>query len=172
MQNNPKKGPKNPCKCANCGASLRINTHRISKGLATTLAKFRDAVIKLDRNKIHLQKEIRLTKNQYANFQKLRYFGLVAKYIDKKTKQHEAGYWLLTRRGNLFCKNKLEISKTVSTFRNKISDRGDEKTFFNEIFKDGSAPFWDKKENFSFRFADVTDIEEMNKRRSKQAKLF
>ena len=106
---------KKVCPC--CASSLEGRWEGISKGLVNSLIQFREAVLEKQENCVHLQKDVHLTKNQYNNFQKLRYHGLVAHAKDKITKEYITGYWLLTRRGNLFIKNKIELSKEVLIFR-------------------------------------------------------
>ena len=76
-----------------------------------------------------------LSKNQYNNFQKLRYFGLIAHYYNKDEQRFESGQWVLTSRGNKFAKNEIEISKKVLIFRNKIRERSEEKVNLSQILK-------------------------------------
>ena len=154
---------KKLCPC--CGAKLTGRDERISKGVATSLIKFREAAILSLKyrglNKVHLAKDLDLTKNQYNNFQKLRYHGLIAHYKDKETKEYESGYWLLTKRGNSFAKNECSISKKVVIFRNKIVERSDEKITLKEVLKE-NLPFWDKHDDFGFYFDDVDDYNKQN----------
>ncbi len=152
---------KKSCKCPNCGSNMIMRWERLSKGLILSLVEMRKAVIALNRNKIHLQKDLSLTKNSFANFQKLRYHGLIAKYTNSETKQNEAGYWLLTKRGNLFCKNEVEISSRVLVFRNKIVERSDKKISMVDVYKNNELPFWDEKTNFEFEFKDISDVEDV-----------
>jgi predicted transcriptional regulator len=65
-----------------------------------------------------VQKDLSLTKNDYNNFQKLRYHGLVAKVKAK------AGYWLITKRGGQFLRNEIAIPAGVKTFRNHVEEDG------------------------------------------------
>ena len=151
----------NPKRCPYCQASLKLRWHRVSKGLAESLMLFKRAVIEFDRNKIHLMKDLKLSNNQFGNFNKLRYSGLIAKYINPETKKHESGYWLLTRRGNQFVKNELQIPNSVQTFRNKISDRSDKLVFISEILNDDTVKYWDAKDDFGFEYADIDEMEEI-----------
>lgn len=149
------------CKCPYCGAKMSARYERLSKGLVLSLIKFKQQVIALNRNKIHLQEDLQLSKTAYANFQKLRYHGLCVKYVNPDTKQNELGYWLLTKRGNLFVKNMIELPLKVKVFRNKIIDKSDEYLYAQEILKDYALPMWDEKENFEYEYADIQDIEEI-----------
>jgi hypothetical protein len=149
-------------KCPCCGASMKKHWHRLSAGLAVVLIEFRNAVIARNINKIHVPKEIALDKTQYNNFQKLRYFGLIAKYKDASGK-HEGGYWLLTRRGNQFCKGLIQIPIKVQTFRNKISGRCPDTSSIFTILKlaeDGTQAYWDTKHDFAYELADIIDIKD------------
>lgn len=160
MQNNI-ENEKKSCKCPTCGSNMIMRWERLSKGLIVSLVEMRKAVIRLNRNKIHLQKDLALSKAAFTNFQKLRYHGMIAKYKNPETKENEAGYWLLTKRGNLFCKNQVEVSSKVLVFRNKIVERSDKKTSMVDVYKNNDLPFWDEKQDFDFEFKDVTDMETM-----------
>jgi hypothetical protein len=59
----------------------------------------------------NLQKDITLTKNQYNNFQKLQYFGLVV--------NTEKG-WIPTQLGSKFMAGELVILNPVATFGKEI----------------------------------------------------
>ena len=157
-------------KCPHCGANMFIHGHRLSKGLTNSLIKFKEAVIRNQKNSVHLQTELALTKNQYNNFQKLRYHGLVAKCTDPETKERISGYWLLTKRGNEFLKDLIAVPHTVYTFRNKIVDKHPERVKMSDILKDNDLPVWDK--DFICDYADIHDIEEIKWDNNGQGLLF
>jgi hypothetical protein len=150
-----------PCLCPHCGAKMIKHWHRISRGLAISLVDFRKQVLKNSKNKVHVKDELNLSNSAFTNFQKLRYHGLVAKYKDPETKQHVAGYWLLTRRGNLFCKNMLEIPVRVQTFRNKICDKDPNHVHISDVLQNDDMPFWDSKDDMEFEFIDIQEIGEI-----------
>lgn len=150
------------CKCPHCGANMYIHGHRLSKGLVNSLILFRKSILERNRNFIHIKDEMSLTKSQFTNFQKLRYHGLVAKYIDPETKEHVAGYWVLTRRGNQFCKNILSLPVVVYTFRNKIVNKHTDRVFLSDVLKNDELPYWDEKPDFICKFEDITEIEEID----------
>jgi hypothetical protein len=131
--------------CPHCGAKMQAYWQRLSPGLVQTLVKFRHAVLKKGENKIHVPKEVDFTKNEYNNFQRLRYHALVAKVKDKEGKRLSA-YWLITRRGNQFCKGEATIPEKVKTFRNKIVEYGDKKVKINQVID--QTPYWDKLDDF------------------------
>ena len=159
-------------KCPCCKANLTMHWHRMSKGLANSLIKFKQEVIKRNRNKIHIKDEVLFTKSEYNNFQKLRYHGMVAKCIDPITKKHEAGYWLLTRRGNQFVKNQLSIPMSVQTFRNKIVKKHELGIYISHVLAGEVLPYWDEKSDFDFDYADITEFEEVKFDANGQTTLF
>jgi len=122
-------------------------------------------------NKVHLSKDLNLSKNEYNNFQKLRYHGLIAHYKDKITKEYETGYWLLTKRGNLFCKNELAVPKKLLIFRNKIEERSEEKIILRDILTEDNLPHWYQKEDYNMSFEDTNDFDE-NSQNDNQLDLF
>lgn len=154
MSEETKKLPK---KCTCCGASMKIHKHSLSRGLVNTLIKFRKAVLNQPHytfNRIHIPDDVVLTKNEYNNFQKLRYFGLVAK-VRRPDGTREQGYWLLTRNGNAFCKGLKPISKSVQTFRNKIVERHPEKITILQALQSDLLPYFEK--DFEYELADIID---------------
>lgn len=133
--------------CPTCGASMVVHRQRISKGLAKLLIQFKSKVVELDRNEIHLQKDLSLTNNQFGNFQKLRYHGLIAKVYDEETKLHKTGYWLLTRKGNQFVKGQISTAQSVFTFRNQLVGKSVYCVFISEVLDDENLPIWDDYKN-------------------------
>lgn len=146
--------------CFYCNAKLKKHPHRLSKGLCNALIKLKAAIIEKRSNCIHLQSEVQLSKNEFCNFQALRYFGLVAKYIDPETKQRKEGYWLITKRGNAFTKNKISIHSHITTFRNKIDSRSEKLVKISDILNDENAAYWDRIESFIIPFDE--EFEQMS----------
>lgn len=111
--------------------------HSLTPGLIVILTKFGEAVARNGRNKVHLQWDMKgdleLTKSEYNNAQKLRYFGLIAHYKNDMG-MREAGYWLLTRNGAKFLKNQLPIPRTVSTLNNTVVERDIALVFISNIW--------------------------------------
>ncbi len=146
-------------KCPCCGASMKKHWHRLSAGLANSLIKFREEVIRRGTYKVLISSEVAFSNSEYNNFQKLRYHGLVAKAKDAAGKRVE-GLWILTKRGNLFCKNKIKIPLKVQTFRNKISAKSDDiVSIFDVLTMAGEdEPYWDAKYDFPYELEDIQDI--------------
>lgn len=101
---------KEYCQC--CGQSISKHKHSLSKNMIRILHKAATCGI----SNFHLQQHINLTKNEYANFQKLKYWGLVVR------SPHLSGYWQITKQGILFIKGETDLPKWVQTFNNKVVD--------------------------------------------------
>jgi hypothetical protein len=149
---NIKKIMKNQIKskCEHCGASLQVYNHTLSSGLVSALIKSIQFVQENKKNEFHLQNDLKnLTKNEYNNFQKLRFHGLVAKIENK------AGYWLITRRGGLFLRGEIGIPHNVQTFRNKVVGHSGDITTINQFrgkvpeFQKNFECEWDREETLS-----------------------
>lgn len=141
--------------CPHCGAKMQDYWQRLSPGLVNTLVKFRQAILVKKENKVHVPNEVVFTKNEYNNFQKLRYHGLVAKVKDKEGNRVSA-YWLITRRGNQFCKGEITVPEKVKTYRNKITEYGQRKVNIGHVLD--KMPYWDKKEDFMMDFQDKNEL--------------
>jgi hypothetical protein len=94
--------------CFNCGASMMDHRHSLSKSLLRGLFKFWGASLGTPMN----LKEAGLTRNQWDNFQKLRYFGLVRQFEGKKN-----GVWQVTGSGERFLFGERTSRKTAVTYR-------------------------------------------------------
>lgn len=136
--------------CPTCNASLEGRWEYITRGHLVLLTKLHKAIKKHNRNSIHLQKDMELTKNEYANFQKLRYNGLVAH-------AEETGCWLMTRRGAKFLKEEIDLPKGVLIFRNRIQKHHSTRVTIETILK-GKEPYWLMKEDFDYETVDLVDF--------------
>lgn len=119
----------------------------LTTGLVNALLKFCKAVAKKNENKIHLQKECDLTKNEYNNFQKLRYFGLV-KQVTEPGKQ-QSGFWALTIKGAKFLKGEVSVPKTVIVSEGHTVQNLDPLVYVTDI--NGVYPYWLKYEDYTYR---------------------
>lgn len=130
--------------CPTCGHRMTPRKETLSRGLINTFVVFVDAIKRKGVNSVHLQKELNLSKNQYNNFQKLRYHGLV---YHSKTK---TGCWLLTRLGNRFVRGEISMPKVVYVQDNHIVYKGDKMLKIHELYKEGEQlkeEYW--QQNFS-----------------------
>lgn len=101
--------------CPTCGQPMDRYKHSISRMLSNILLTVRNFHVPF-----HLQKDAKLTKNQYNNFQKLHYWGLVSNDCE------ESGYWFITYHGRRFLNGEISIPKWVQTFNNSVVDESDE----------------------------------------------
>ena len=173
MQKFEKSDEKRLCPC--CGGKLDGRWENISKGIAQDLIKLRERVLLTKENKVHPVRDLNLTHSQYNNLQKLRFHGLIAHYKNPETKKEESGFWLLTKRGNLFCKNQISIPKKVLVFRNRIQDKGDKLVNMAQILSPkNTEPYWYQKEDYEKEivFLDILDADELKIDINGQGKLF
>ena len=144
--------------CPCCGAKKILHWHRLNKGLVNVLIKVRKEVIFKSKNVVVIS-ELGLNTTEFCNFQKLRYHGLVAKCRDAEGKRI-GGEWLLTRRGNLFCKGLIEIPQKVGTYRNSIRKKSNQLVNVKDVLTNEELPIWDSIETMEFEAYDVSDINE------------
>ena len=127
--------------CDKCGARLEGRWEGLTPGIVRTLIKIWTRVIELDRNEIHLQRDLDLDNNAYNNAQKLRFFALIAHVADKP------GYWLITHRGSEFIHDRQRVNKQVKIFRNHIQERSTEMVGILDVLKCGERT-WPVREDF------------------------
>lgn len=89
---------------------------------------------------LHLQDEVNLSKNEYNNFQKLRYHGLV--------ESSETGCWSLTPLGKRFINGEIPLPRTVYVKNNQVINTGADLVFFKNLFtgREGGE-YWEKFRN-------------------------
>lgn len=138
---------KNKEICHNCGAPMVHHKHRLTPGLVEVFKKFVSAVKQKGLNDIHLQTELELSNNEYNNFQKLRYFGLVH-HADKD--QTRNGHWLVTRLGGEFIRCERPVKAWVVTYRNRIDENYpcEEYVWILDFYKNTDKDYWQKEFNF------------------------
>jgi len=122
--------------------------HSLTPGLVSIFLEFAKAVRDKGTNEIHLQTEVTLSKNGYNNFQKLRYFGLVAKVKDERD-EPKAGCWLITRLGLQFLQGMSPAPKWVMTFRNRITEKSEELVFIDDIQRTFPRTWFQKEFEFN-----------------------
>ena len=133
-------------RCPVCDASLKEFWHPLTPLLARALVKAYKHVSSVRENRFG-RGEIELTQDEYSNFTKLSFHGLIAKY--KTDGKHERGYWLLTARGALFLKNEMRVPVRVKTFRNHVIEHDDNLVNIAEVM--GSTPYLDTDPEFTLR---------------------
>lgn len=108
--------------CPHCGQSIMKHRQALTKGLVGILLK----VANYHKTEFHLQKDVSLTKNEYTNFQKLKFWGLVKK-SDKIS-----GAWSITGIGYKFLMNEIDLPYSVYTFNNRVVEQDSEKVFYKD----------------------------------------
>lgn len=101
--------------------------HNLSKGLCSALVVFSKQKMPANPNKL------KLTHNQLANWQKLRYWGLVEKV--KEEGESIGGMWQLTPMGVLFVRNKISIQKWAWTYRGKVLRLDGDKVSIDQVLE-------------------------------------
>lgn len=97
--------------CPTCGAKTVEYRHRLSLGIVGALVKlYEKAGIAPFQISI-----LDLSHSQMANFQKLRYWGLVQKSSD--TGDRKGGFWAVTPLGGEFVLGKKRIREIALTYR-------------------------------------------------------
>lgn len=97
--------------CPTCGSKIKTYRHRLNTGLLSGLKELKrvGGVAKLS--------EMNLTKNEFNNFQKLQYFGLVKKeFLDGEPTSR----WMLTGLGRLFLDGLAPAPQWSETLRNSV----------------------------------------------------
>ena len=134
--------------CPHCGASLMKHSQNFSKalgGILLTLAyKFPEG------QPFHLQRDIVLSKNQYNNAQKLRYFGLIKKVYTDGSRDN--GFWELTGLVR-FVINGKRIPKIKWTFRNEVVAASEETISLDEAVGSYELP-----SEWVFKAEPMTDL--------------
>jgi len=112
----------------------KVWKHALTPGLVIILTKFGEAVNLKHENKIHMQQDLSLSNTEFANYQKLRLFGLIAHY--KENGEVQRGYWLLTWKGSRFLKNQLPIHRSVKTLNNSVIARDVAQVFISDVWEE------------------------------------
>jgi len=100
---------KKYCQC--CGASMNTHTHSLTKGIVNGLRKFAE---KSGGKPLNL-KHAELTRNEWDNFQKLKYWKLVV-----QTDGIKNGVWQVTDVGHQFLSGRINLHKKQVTYRGKV----------------------------------------------------
>lgn len=105
--------------CHHCGASMMMNSYSMNKTLARALAK-----IAINPGK--LIRECGLSRGEYANCTKLKFWGFIEKNFD--------GNWSVTDLGKSFLRGEVSAFKNIKYFRNRIVE-SEGQIFIQEILK-------------------------------------
>lgn len=108
--NEQSQSPEVPL-CPHCGAKIVEYRHALNTPLIRALAKLYQ-----HGDAVNLR-ELNLDRNEWDNFQKLKYWGLV--YQVEVEGKRKKGVWWLTLRGVEFIEGRLRIPKSVWTYRGR-----------------------------------------------------
>ena len=117
---------KKPTICECCGAKIVEYKHSFNRSLANSLYKLYKAGSPVNIN------QIGLTPTQWNNFQKLKYWNLVAK-AERDDKTRIGGFWRLTTNGKAFIEKGIGIYKHAWTYRGSSIRHEGDIVFFNDI---------------------------------------
>jgi len=107
--------------CPTCGAKTVKYKHTLNQNLVKALDRFYESEPPIN------LKVVGFTRNQWDNFQKLRYWELVTKhYVDGK---RIGGVWNITDQGKRFLQGILAVPRRVVTYR------GDRESYEGELVK-------------------------------------
>lgn len=110
------------CKCPKCEYEFdvsipsRIFCHHFTTGLFSSLWRAYIWVKNNNKNCFHPVHDLNLDTSQYNNFQKLRYFALIAQV------KGQSGKWLITTMGGRFLRGEIVIQDRKWTRDNHIVD--------------------------------------------------
>ena len=129
--------------CESCGAKTVKYKHSFSNALAIGLYKLYESG-NISTNLKHLK----LTRNQWDNFQKFRCWGLVKQaYRPDGTRLN--GEWIVTQEGIDFIERGTSIQKSVWTYRGKTVDFEGDTCFFLDVHEPSykkRLEYWDEAE--------------------------
>lgn len=101
-------------KCGTCGASMEPRKETLCRRLC-------DALVQLDAagaGEFHPRKQLNLDHVSWNVFQKLQYWGLIAK-------GERSGYWAMTYTGRRFVAGLVAVPKVVFVLRNGVVGEGE-----------------------------------------------
>jgi len=121
------------------------NFHSLSPGLVEIFRRVGLAVKSKGENRVHMQKDLSLNNTEFGNYQKLRYFGLIAKY--KIRGRHLKGHWLITRLGGQFLRHETAIPIRVPSQDNKVvtEEKSEKERFISFYYKPYGEEYWQRE---------------------------
>lgn len=129
--------------CHTCGANTIEHRHSLTPGLASGLFAFANK----GGGPINL-KEVGLTRNQWDNFQKLKYWSLVAQG-DKN------GVWSMLPDGWSFLEGTLSKNKHVWTYRGFVLEFEGPQVFIKDVWKD--MPYYLNRADYAAASGPLSD---------------
>ena len=128
-------------RCPTCGAKRAQYTHSLRSGkLVKIFCKFAQAASYAgwERNPA----KIGLTSNEFNNFQKLKYWGIVEQ-------THRSGIWRVTQKGGLFLRNEIALPVEAITYRGRLVYHHGNPRRINSFFLSSELmPIYQKAEDY------------------------
>ena len=121
--------------CQSCGGNTLEHKHSLTSGLVGALIKFHQ---KAGTQSVNL-KEVGLTRNQWDNFQKLKYWNLVV--------QEGKGVWRTSTRGQQFLRGETVCYRSVWTYRGAPVEYAGEQLTIDQL--GGSDTHYLRREDYS-----------------------
>jgi hypothetical protein len=117
---------KNNKHCECCGAKLVEYKHLLNQGLVQALHQ-----LSLNKTPIPLT-DMMISRNQWTNFQKLRYWGLVGK--EMTAEGYGTGRWFVTGMGRDFIEGNIAMPRNAWTFRGETTRLDGDDIWFQDSF--------------------------------------
>lgn len=127
--------------CPHCSQPIMEHKHTFSNAIAELFLAV--AMSYGEEQPFHLQRDISLTKNQYNNFQKLKYWGVIEKHFEDGARR--GGYWHLTEKARDVL-NGEPVPKWVKTFNNRVVEKSEQEIFLTQAVGSYDIPeTWAKR---------------------------
>lgn len=124
--------------CNHCGQKIKqAYKETLSKHKLTMLQTVARHVIATGVNDYDL-KDMVHNHNDYTNFQKLRFHGLVH-HVKDSAGNKVRGHWLITRNGWAFLRGQIELPKYVLVRENSIVERSPELIHVKDVYRGSEA---------------------------------
>lgn len=144
-------------RCPHCGAKMEKKKHVLNRGIVRALRMMIKGVRAEDKNDISFGDIPWESFNQHQNFQKLRYFGLVAH--PRENGKRVWGRWLITNRGGAFLRGELAIPSFVVSYRNHVIERSESFRNIVEIENDHTLAYYQTEFSYEKPMPDYDDSE-------------
>ena len=147
-------------RCPHCGAKMEKKKHLLNRGLVKALRVTIAGVKAQDKNDIAFG-DIPWDNNNKGfnlrqNFQKLRYFGLVAHPRDENGKRIW-GRWLITKRGGQFLRGEISVYSFVVSYRNHVIERSETFKSIVEVENDHTLSYYQTEFAYEKPMPDYDD---------------
>ena len=136
--------------CPHCGAQMKNWFQRLNPGMVELLFRSIE-LVKTKGVNIIQKNEVCKTNSECCNYNKLRYFGLIA-YARDDNDDRIDGVFVLTRNAGAFLRGEMEMPRRVKTYRNELIEKSQETISVN-AFR-GRYPWFDSKYDFDFDIHD------------------